>query len=259
MIKMSKAIVVYLQFNEDVEWFGRELFSDGTILYAGYNVIPVQYTGETEPDWDELIVTKYSDENQYNKVIEHLKTQETKLKNYKVFLISLIPQPLFEKINSILEKHRTFSFESTPDDELQKRMESMISPKSMERYKSRNKSQPHAMVFFNRYHVVTEYPDDYDGEDKQPNGRAAYFEYAKSIMRYQGSVGGKILVGGSYKATIYSDKDEAYDDFNVAWYPSLKNFEKMNNAKFFREKSIHRGTGLKETLTCASTPYEDYS
>ncbi|MHA1255259.1 MAG: hypothetical protein ACTSPS_06615 [Promethearchaeota archaeon] len=77
-------------------------------------------------------------------------------------------------------------------------------------------------------------------------------------MRYQGSVGGKILVGGSFKATIISDKDEAYDDFNVAWYPSLKNFENMNNAKFFREQTLHREIGLKETLTCASTPYEDY-
>ena len=70
---------------------------------------------------------------------------------------------------------------------------------------------------------------------------------------------GKILVGGSYNATIRSDKDEAYDDFNVAWYPSLENFQKMNNAEEFRKKSIHRGVGLKNTLTCATTPYEDYS
>ena len=251
-------MVIYLQFKDDEKWIGRELFSDGIILYAGYNVIPFQYSGDIEPDWDEIIVAKYSDEDSYNNAIERLKAEVSKLKNYKVFLISLIPKPLFEKINSILEKHRTFSFESTPEDDLLTRMESMISPKSMERYKSRNKSEPHAMVFFNKYHEATEYPDDYDGEDKQPNGRAAYFEYAKSIMRYQGSVGGKILVGGSYKATIFSDKDEAYDDFNVAWYPSLKNFEKMNSAKFFREKSIHRGIGLKETSTCASTPYDDY-
>ena len=256
---MSKTIVVYLQFNENETWIGRELFSDGTILYAGYNVIPVQYTGDSEPDWDELIVARYPDEDLYYNAIERLKAQDSKIKNYKVFLISLIPQPLFEKINSILEKHRTFTFESTPNEELQKRMDSMTSPKSMERFKSRNKSQPHAMVFFNKYHEVTEYPDDYEGEDKQSNGRAAYFEYAKTIMKYQGSVGGKILVGGSYKATIFSDKDEAYDDFNVAWYPSLRNFEKMNNANFFRKQSIHREIGLKTTLTCASTPYEEYS
>ena len=160
----------------------------------------------------------------------------------------------------MLEKHRNFSFEPMPENEqLKSKMESMIPPKSMERYNSRKKGQPHAMVFFNKYQEVTEYPDDYKGEIKQPNGRAAYFEYAKTIMRYQGSVGGKILVGGSYKATVISDKDESYDDFNVAWYPSLKNFEKMQNAQEFQKKSIHRGVGLKETLTCGTTPYEDYS
>ena len=257
---MSKTIVVYLQFNVDEDWCGRELFSDGTIIYAGYNVIPVQYSGKSEPDWDEIIVSKYSDDDSYNKAIERLKAEETKLKNYKVFLISLIPSTLFEKINLMLEKHKNFSFESLPEDDiLISRMQSMISPKSLERYRSKKKSQPHAMVFFNKYHEVTEYPDDYSGEDKQQNGRAAYYEYAKTIIKYQGSVGGKILVGGSYKATISSDKDEAYDDFNVAWYPSLENFQKMNNAEEFRKKSIHRGVGLKDTLTCMTTPYEDYS
>lgn len=257
---MSKVIVVYLQFNDDEPWSGRELFSDGIIMYAGYNVIPVQYTGETEPDWDEIIVTKYSDDNLYNKAIERLKAQESKLKNYKVFLISLIPQPLFEKINMMLEKHRNFSFEPIPENlPIKSRMESNLSSKSLERFKIKNKGQPHAMVFLNKYHEVTEYPEDFKEEVKPPNGRAAYYEYAKTIMKYQGSVGGKVLVGGSFKATVISDKDEAYDDFNVAWYPSLEIFEKMTNAEEFRKNSIHREVGLKETLTCATTPYEDYS
>jgi len=257
---MSKTIVVYLQFNENETWFGRELFSDGTILYAGYNVIPVQYTGDSEPDWDELIVAKYPDEDLCDKAIERLKAQENKLQNYKVFMISLIPQKLFETINKMLESHRNFSFESLPEDlELKSRLKSNLSPKSFKRFTLRQKSQPHAMVFFNKYHDSTEYPDDYKGVVEQPDGRSAYYEYAKTIIKYQGSVGGKILVGGSYKATIISDKDEAYNDFNVAWYPTLENFERMTNAKVFRKSSIHREVGLKGTLTCATTPYEEYS
>jgi len=257
---MSKTIVVYLQFNEDEEWFGRELFNEGTILYAGYNVIPIEYSGDSEPDWDELIVAKYPDEDLYNKAIDRLKAQETKIKNYKVFLISLIPQKLFETINMMFERHKNFLFESLPENlEMKEKLDSNLSPKSFKRLYSRNKSQPHGVVFLNKYKDVTEYPDDYKGDVKPPNGRAAYYEYAKAVIKLQGSIGGKMLVEGPYKATIISDEDETYDDFNVIWYPSLENFEKMLNSKEYQDSLIHREVGLKASLTCYTSPYEEYS
>ncbi|MHA1255260.1 MAG: DUF1330 domain-containing protein [Promethearchaeota archaeon] len=256
---MSKTIVVFLQFKDGEKWFGRELFNDGTILYAGYYVIPIEYSGDSEPDWDEIIVVKYPDEDLYNKAIDRLKAQESKIENYKVFLISLIPQKLFETINKMFEKYRNYTFESLPEDLARKEIEPNLSPKSFKRLYSRDISQPLGVTFFNKHHDVTEYPEDYKGEVKPTNGRAAYYEYAKAAIKLQGNIGGKMLIEGPYKATIISDKDETYDDFNIIWYPSLENFEKMLNSKEYQDCLIHREVGLEYSLSCYTIPYEEYS
>ena len=41
MILLTKTIVVFLEYKDNEDWFGRELLSDGKILYACIDTINV--------------------------------------------------------------------------------------------------------------------------------------------------------------------------------------------------------------------------
>ena len=47
---MTRTIIVLLEYKDNEEWFGRELLSDGKILYACNDIIKLMSYREKEPE-----------------------------------------------------------------------------------------------------------------------------------------------------------------------------------------------------------------
>ena len=102
MIKMEeRTIILYLKY-KGTAFFGREeLFNEGTILWAGHTILFM--VGEDDPDWDELIVVNYTEENSYRNVLEQLE-KEQRLSYYKILLVGRYPQAVIDRVNKMSYK-----------------------------------------------------------------------------------------------------------------------------------------------------------
>lgn len=112
-IKMgSKTIIVYLKYKDNDSWGGRELLrKGGLLLWAGHDI--TQFVGLTEPDWDEIVVAEYSEENAYNKALNRLKEANT-LKYYKVLLVRPFSQSIIDKMNAMLKSFKKKKLDTIP-------------------------------------------------------------------------------------------------------------------------------------------------
>ena len=110
---MTRTIIVFLEYKDSEEWFGRELLSDGKILYACNDTINVVTYREKEPDYNEIIIVKYAENAMCDDAVERLNQFASKLKSYKVFQVKPCPEikdipedflPRFEKETENIKK-----------------------------------------------------------------------------------------------------------------------------------------------------------
>ena len=249
-------ILVFLQYNENQEWFGRELLNTGKIIIAVHNILFV--VGENEPDWDEIIAVRYSNEKSYNEAIERLNVEKTNLKILRVQMLNPLSAEQMEKTHALMKKYEISESDMTLGDENFKEPPGGInsSTEQAELIDKRDKAIPICMVIYNKYFDKAEYPENYTGEKKE-NGREAYFLYGMTAFKYQGLVESHVYLAGKYSSTIIGE-NQVWDDFNIVRYPSRNTMVKMYSLKTVQESLIHRHAGLEKTIVFATTPYDEY-
>ena len=253
----GSTILVFLQYNENQEWYGRELLSTGKIVIAVHNIVFA--VGENEPNWDEIIAVKYSKEDSYNEAIERLNARKENLKNLRVQKLNPLSGEQMEKTHALMEKYATSGLDMTPGDEDFKEPLGGINStlEQAELMDKRDKTNPLVMVIYNKYFDKAVYPDDYIGEDKKENGRDAYFIYGMTAFRYQGLVDSHVYLAGKYSSTIIGENQD-WDDFNIVRYASRNSMVKMYSLKRVQKSLVHRHAGLEKTQVFATTPYDEY-
>lgn len=249
-------VLVFLQYNENHEWFGRELLSTGKIVIAVHDILFT--VGENEPNWDEIIAVRYSNEKTYNEAIERLKVEKDKLKNLRVQMLNPLSQEQMAKTHALMEKYTTSGLDMTPGDPDYKEPHGGINstPEQAEIMDKRDKTIPVVMVIYNKYFDKAAYPDNYTG-DKKENGREAYFLYGMTAFRYQGLMDSHVYLAGKYHSTIIGE-NQVWDDFNVVRYEDRNTMVKMYSLKRVQESLVHRHAGLEKTIVFATTPYDEY-
>ena len=249
-------ILVFLQYNENQDWFGRELLSTGKIVIAVHDVI--FSVGENEPNWDEIIAVMYSNKNTYSEAIDQLNAQKGNLKNLRVQMLNPLSQEQMEKTHALMEKYATSGLDMTPGDENFKEPPGGINSttEQAELMFNRDKTIPLVMVIYNKYFDKAQYPDDYTGEKKE-NGREAYFLYGMTAFRYQGLVESHVYLAGKYHSTIIGE-NQVWDDFNIVRYEDRNAMVKMYSLKRVQESLVHRHAGLEKTIVFATTPYDEF-
>ncbi len=253
----ENTILVFLQYNDNQEWFGRELLNNGKIVIAVHNILFV--VGEDEPNWDEIIAVKYSDENSYNEAIERLNAEKNNLKKLRVQKLNPLSEIQMEKTHALMEKYASSGLDMTQGDEDFKEPPGGINStaEQAELMDKRDKTIPLVMVIYNKYFDKAEYTDNYTGEDKKENGREAYFIYGMTAFRYQGLVESHVYLAGKYSSTIIGE-NQVWDDFNIVRYPSSNTMVKMYSLKRVQESLVHRHAGLEKTIVFATTPYDEF-
>jgi len=253
----TNTILVFLQYNENQEWFGRELLSTGKIVIAVHNILFT--VGENEPDWDEIIAVKYSNENAYNETIERLNAQKNNLKNLRVQKLNPLSVKQMEKTHALMEKYATSGLDMIQGDEGFEEPPGGINsnPEQYELFEKRDKTLPLVMVINNKYYDKAVYPDDYTGVNKKEKGREAYFVYGMTAFRYQGLTDCHVYLAGKYSSTIIGENQD-WDNFNIVMYPSRNIMNKMYSLKRVQESLIHRHASLEKTIVFATTPYKEY-
>lgn len=252
MIKLKKTIIVFLEYNDNVTWFGRELLSDGKILFASHDTVNIESPEEREPDYNEIIIVEYSENSIYEDAIEKLEEKKPLLKNCRVWLIRPYPQSQIDKMNKGKKESATSETESS------KRIDIEKFPSVIKRLFSRDTSQPYINLYINKYRDLAVYPDDYKGERKR-TGLQAYMAYGNHAQKYQGGVRATTYLAASFKKTIISDKNESWDSVVLARYPTLEDFKKMLTTLRFGSHGVHRKAGLEKTMVFGTFPYEEFT
>ena len=250
---MTRTIIVFLEYKDSEKWFGRELLSDGKILYACNDTINVVTYREKEPDYNEIIIVKYAENTMCDDAVERLNQFASKLKSYKVFQVKPYPQSQINLMNKGIKNGATSKTKN------QERVDLDELPVSFKRvFSTRDTSRPYIMLFFNKYRDVPIYPEDYKGERKK-TGLEAYMEYGKHASKYQGGVKASMYLVAKFKKTIVSDIDEEWDMLALARYPTLAHFKKMVTTPTFGDRGIHYQAGLERNVVWGTFPYEEFT
>ncbi len=259
--KMEKTLIVFIRYDDSVkDFFGRELFNDGTILWAGYSSNPL--VTETE-DWDEIIIVKYLSQNEEKKAIERI-TDDHRIEKNKVISVTLLSQANLAKINTILKAHAKGSIDMTQGDRFLNSIGSPNSPSAeqLNRIRQRDTKKPVAIVNMMKYKEVAVYPEDYKGRTSKKGrpftGREAYERYANTSMKKMGKSGGQIIVLGNFNAVVAGDEDSDWDTFTNVLYPSLDVFIETFNVEDFESELIDRDAGLEKSKISVASTYEEF-
>ena len=255
-----KTIIVYLKYKDNESRGGRELLrKGGLLLWAGHDIS--QLIGLNEPEWDEIVVAEYSEENAYNQALNRLK-EDDKLKYYKVHLISHMPQSIIDKMNEMLKALKVKNLESVPTEKLysKERWEAEKkagtdhlgpTPNQMETLLQRDQIIPVVMLNYLKFRDVAVYPDDYKGK-RYKTGREAYQIYGQ-----RDSHNNQIDIFGNYKSTIVGEDELNWNNYVFVRYPSVKKFIEMISTKSYQDSSTQRSAGLENTILLSITPYDE--
>ena len=256
----SKTIIVYLKYKDNESWGGRELLrKEGLLLWAGYDI--TQLIGLNEPEWDEIVVAEYSEENAYNQSLNRLKEADM-LQYYKLHLTSHFPQSIIDQMNKMLKALKVKNLETIPVEELssKERWEAEkkagtdhLGPTSnqMETLLQRDQNIPVVMLNYLKFRDVAIYPDDFKGK-RYKSGREAYQKYGQ-----RDSHNNQIDIFGNYKSTIVGEDEPNWNNYVFVRYPSVKDFIGMIATKSYQASSTQRSAGLENTILLSITPYDE--
>jgi hypothetical protein len=256
----TKTIIVYLKYKENESWDGRELLREGgSLLWAGHDI--TQLIGLNEPEWDEIVVAEYPEENAYNLALTRLKETDI-LSYYKVHLVSHFPQAIIDKMNEMLKALKVKNQETIPVEELssKERWEAAKkagtdnlspTPNQMKILLQRDQNIPVVMLNYLKFRDVAVYPDDFKGK-RYKTGREAYQKYGQ-----RDSHNNQIDIFGNYKSTIVGEDEPNWNNYVFVRYPSVKKFLEMISTKSYQDSSGQRSAGLENTILLSITPYDE--
>lgn len=260
MDSKPKTIIIYLKYKENESWDGREILRKGGLLFlAGHDI--TQFIGLNEPEWDEIVVAKYSEENAYYQALTRLK-EANFIKYYKVHLVNHFPQAVIDRMNKMLKALKKKNLEIVPVKEIfsKERWEAAKkagidhlgpTPNQMEILLQRDQNIPVVMLNYLKFRDLAVYPDDYKGK-RYKTGMEAYQKYGQ-----RDSHNNQVDIFGNYKSTIVGEDEPNWDNFVFVRYPSVKDFIGMIATKSYQNSSEQRSAGLENTILLSITPYND--
>lgn len=239
---------------------GRELLrKGGLLLWAGHDI--TQFIGFNDSDWDEIVVAEYAEENAYNNALNQLK-EESKLKYYKVLLVSHYPQSIIDKMNMMIKSRKIKNLDpirveniySEEDWEAAKKagMDQLgPTPNQIEKINQRDQTIPVVMLNYIKHRDIAIYPDDFKGK-RYKTGTEAYRAYGQHGLQVQ-----TLDIFGKYKSPIVGEGEPNWELFVFVRYPSVKEFIGMISTKRYQDSTIQRNAGLENTILLAITPYDE--
>ncbi len=255
----KKEILVCLKY-EGSDFFGRkELFKGGTILWAGHEIL--NFIGEHEPEWDEILFVRFPEEDSYSNGIKQL-ADEQRLSYYKVLLVRNYPQDVIDRVNKMsyintsIDTTRIDMSELNADD-----IDLNINPsqKKHDLILQQDQNTPIVMLNIVKYRDIAEYPESYDGK-KNISGKDAYKLYGLNSAKVQGMPMVNVIMdfAGENIACIVGDNEPDWDHYFFARYPSLVHFYNMSTSIVYRAGSFHRSAALEKAILYAVTPYDEF-
>ncbi|MHA1256850.1 MAG: hypothetical protein ACTSPS_14760 [Promethearchaeota archaeon] len=260
MDSKTKTIIVYLKYKENASWDGLKLLrKGGLLLCAGHDI--TQLIGLNEPEWDEIVVAEYSEENAYNQALTRLKKADL-LEYYKVHLVIHFPQAIIDRMNKMLKALKKKNLETVPIKELFSKEQWEAAkkagtdhlgptPNQMETLLQRDQNIPVVMLNYLKFRDVAIYPDDFEGK-RYKSGREAYQKYGQ-----RDSHNNQVDIFGNYKSTIVGEDEPNWENFVFVRYPSVKDFIGMIATKSYQASSTQRSAGLENTILLSITPYDE--
>ena len=262
---MNRNIVAFLKYDESInEFFGRDIFSNGNILFAGYGI--QQLIGDDGTKWDEIIYIRYLDIEKYDDVIERL-GKENKIKEYKVLLTN--PFSRFEMFKSRMRmKLNNLIYTPSKKDEEDiakkdmKKWEKTVSAGSTPNYDQlseflkRDLSDRIQMLNLLKFRKIALYPKGYKG--KKLTGDRAYSIYGRVANRCLKKLKCFLELAGSIDSIVVGNEFSDWDFTGFVHYRSKNSLVKYTSSKVFQDVQIHREAGMEKTKVYAISPYEEF-
>lgn len=245
-----KTIIAFLKHNDN-NLLGKSILpKGGDIIWESHNTVQIE--GDFEPDWDEVNVIQFPEENECDEYIKQLKAQEDKLGNCKILLLSSMPKEMIKMVNDSF-KNSPHSSEDTTSvtsyDEMAATsdVDDPGSIRRFERLRSLDSTKPLLAINFFKFYDIAVYPEDYDANKRKISGRKNYEKYSRIVQKYLPMYGIQILSTGKFLSPIMGKYDSDWDDYAFVLYPSIDTLEKMTTSKVYREGYVHRMASLKKT------------
>jgi hypothetical protein len=107
------SIIVFIRYKKSLEnFFGKNLFRDGKILWAGHDGVPFSTISEA---WDEVFIIKYPSEKEEKVAINRI-AEENDIDKCKVLSLNLISPANLEKLNNMLKSFSNTSIDMAQTD-----------------------------------------------------------------------------------------------------------------------------------------------
>lgn len=265
VIKMIRSLLVFLKYDGSIkEFFGREFYKDGDILFAGNNI--QQLGGDDRTKWDEILYIRYFDMEKYNDDIKRL-AKENKIKIYKVLLTT--PFSRFNMFKSRMRmKLNNLIYTPSKDDEKdidkkdRKKWKKTVSAGSTPNYDQlseflkRDRSKRIQMLNLLKFRDHALYPKGYKG--KQLTGDRAYSIYGRIANRCLKRLRCFLELAGSIDSIVAGNEDSDWDFVGFVHYRSMNSLVKYTSSKVFQDVQIHREAGMEKTKIYAIFPYEEF-
>jgi uncharacterized protein (DUF1330 family) len=114
---------------------------------------------------------------------------------------------------------------------------------------------PVVMLNLLRYRERAAYPDGFDAAPC--SGREAYARYAAVALTKVAEAGGRVLWGGSARASVIAPAGEHWDDVVLVEYPSRRAFLEMVVRPDYLAAAPHRTAALADSRLIETTSLGD--
>lgn len=241
---MNRNLIAFLKYDDSIkEFFGREIFRDGNILFAGYGI--QQLGGDDGIKWDEIIYIRYLDIDigKYNDIIERL-AKESKIKTHNVLLTT--PFSRFKMFKSRMRlKLKNLIYTPSKKDEKDidkkdmKKWRKIVSVGSKPNYDQlseflkRDRSKRIQMLNLLKFRDNAFYPKGYKG--KQLKGERAYSLYGRIANRCLKRLGCFLELAGSIDSIVAGNEDSDWDFLGFVHYRSMNSLIKYTSSKVFQD------------------------
>jgi len=220
----------------------KEIFTNGTILYLGEEVL--QVINDDGLEWDEIKLITYSDNQSYKDDIIEFNEVKNELVNYRVILTKYHSKLKFKyemmkiKIKNLILSDDTSITLTKKERPSQKKLRTAGSaPNVKNGLKMGTQFEGHAIYLVNliKIHDIAQYPEGYEG--KRVSGKNAFDQYGRIAVKYNRKHKNYIKYAGDFKSTIADNtgKETNWNRVAIVRYDSRKSMQNFISEKAFKQ------------------------
>ena len=240
--------MVFLKFKNR-----KEIFTKGTILYLGKEVL--QVINDDGIEWDEIKVITYSDNQSYKDDINDFDKVKNELVNYRVILTKYFSKLKLKyammkmKFKNLILSDDTSITLTKKERPSQKKLRTAGSaPNTKNGLKWFTQHEGHAIYIVNliKFHDIAQYPEGYEG--KKISGKKAFAKYGRIFLKYNRNLKNNTKYAGNFKSTIADNtgKETNWNRLVIVRYDSRKSIQNLTSQKGFKKGfDLHKGASLE--------------